>query len=294
MILIKGIILAGGNGTRLYPLTKVISKHLLPVYNKPMIYYPLSVLMLADIRDILIIATSKDIDRFKQLIGDGSKLGLRISYATQNEPSGIVDAFIIGEDFIGKDNVALILGDNIFYGSGFVPLLSKVSKRSRGATVFGYPVNDPERFGVVEFDSNRKVISLEEKPKFPKSNFAIPGLYFYDSLVTKYAKQITPSGRGELEITDLNKLYLENNQLYVQQLGRGFAWLDAGTPESLLEASQFVETIETRQGLKIACIEEIAFRKKYITKKQLANIARPLSNSEYGNYLLEVIKNNQS
>lgn len=291
MIFIKGIILAGGSGTRLYPLTKSISKHLLPVYNKPMIYYPLSVLMLAGIREILIITTSEDIDRFKQLVGDGRKLGLIISYAIQNEPRGIVDAFIIGEDFISNDNVALILGDNIFYGSGFVPLLSEVSKRKQGATVFGYPVKDPNRFGIVEFDSNKKVLSIEEKPKSPKSNFAITGLYFYDGLVSQYAKQITPSERGELEITDLNRLYLENNQLYVQQLGRGFAWLDAGTHESLLEASQFIETIETRQGLKVACIEEIAFQKDYITEKQLGDIARSISNSDYGKYLMEVIKN---
>ncbi len=284
----KGIILAGGSGTRLYPLTQVMSKQLLPIYDKPMIYYPLSVLMLAGIKDILIISTPGDIGRFENLLGDGSQLGLSLAYAVQPSPDGLAQAFIIGEDFIGDDRVAMILGDNIFYGQGFTPLLHRVAARDEGATVFAYRVKDPTRFGIVEFDANQQAISLEEKPLQPKSNFAVTGLYFYDRQVVKLAKSLKPSARGELEITDLNRKYLEQNRLRVELLGRGFAWLDTGTFDALQQAAQFVETLQNRQGFKVACPEEIAYYMHWISRQQLIELASALRNNEYGRYLLDI------
>lgn len=287
----KGILLAGGSGSRLYPLTKIVCKQLLPIYDKPMIYYPLSVLMLAGIREILIISTPEDTPNIQRLLGTGEWLGLSISYAVQESPDGLAQAFLIGETFIGKDNVCLILGDNLFYGTGFTTILNRAVSKKTGATIFAHRVKNPKRFGIVELDSNYQAVSIEEKPFNPKSDLAVTGLYFYDSTVVDLAKQITPSSRGELEITDINKLYLEKNQLSVEILGRGFAWLDTGTFESLLQASQFIETIEKRQGLKIACIEEIAYRMNYITKTDLINLANSLTNNDYRKYLLEIVEN---
>ena len=287
----KGIILAGGDGTRLYPLTKSTSKQLLPIYDKPMIYYPLSVLMLAGIKDILIISTPQDIDKFEKLLGDGSNWGIKLSYKIQLYPKGLAQAFTIGEKFIGNDNVCLILGDNIFYGQGFTSLLKKSASMKDGAVVFGYQVKDPQRFGVVEFDKNYNAISIEEKPINPKSNFAVTGLYFYDNSVLKIAKDIKPSYRGELEITSINEEYLKQDKLKVELLGRGFAWLDTGTYESLLEASLFVQTIEKRQGYKIACLEEIAYNNGWIDKDKVLKIAEPLSKNSYGRYLKELVEN---
>ncbi|PHR95426.1 MAG: glucose-1-phosphate thymidylyltransferase [Oceanobacter sp.] len=286
----KGIVLAGGSGTRLYPITKGVSKQLLPIYDKPMVYYPLSVLMLAGIRDILLISTPEDIGGYRRLLGDGSDYGIRLSYAEQPKPEGLAQAFIIGEDFIGDDSVCLVLGDNIFYGQGFTPLLQKVAARTEGATVFGYQVKDPERFGVVEFDKNKRAVSLEEKPAKPKSNYAVTGLYFYDNTVIEIARQVQPSDRGELEITSINQTYMEQGNLNVELLGRGFAWLDTGTHESLLEAGAFVETIEKRQGYKIACLEEIAFNNGWLDKKHLQRIAQTLKKNSYGQYLLQLVE----
>ncbi len=286
----KGIILAGGSGTRLYPLTKSISKQLLPIYDKPMIYYPISVLMLAGIKEILIISTPEDTPRFKQLLGNGAELGVHFSYKVQENPHGLAEAFIIGEAFIGEDDVCLILGDNIFYGHEFTFHLERVRKQLNGATIFGYNVKDPERFGVVEFGGNGKVISIEEKPTSPKSNFAITGLYFFDNQVVDIAKSVKPSARGELEITDILNGYLMRDQLRVELLGRGFAWLDTGTHETLLEASQFIEIIEKRQRLKVACLEEISYNRGYISTAQLLELAEPLKKSEYGQYLLQLVE----
>lgn len=290
----KGIILAGGSGTRLYPVTKAISKQLMPVYDKPMIYYPLSVLMLAGIRDILIITTPEDNESFKRLLGDGSEWGIELSYAVQPKPEGLAQAFIIGEEFIGDDEVCLILGDNIFYGHSLSKLLQHAAERKNGATVFGYRVSDPERFGVVEFDDNHKALSIEEKPDNPKSNFAVTGLYFYDNRVVEAAKNITPSERGELEITDLNKKYLEWGDLNVELLGRGYAWLDTGTHEAMMQAAQYVQIIEERQGYKIACLEEIAWRKEWIDEGQILAKAEELRKNGYGKYLKELVESENS
>lgn len=289
----KGIVLAGGSGTRLYPITKGVSKQLLPIYDKPMVYYPISVLMLAGIRDILVISTPDDMPGYQRLLGDGSDLGINLTYAIQPSPDGLAQAFLIGEEFIGKDSVCLVLGDNIFYGQGFTAKLREAAAREKGATVFGYQVKDPERFGVVAFDEHRRAISIEEKPKQPKSNYAVTGLYFYDNDVVEIAKQVKPSHRGELEITTVNQAYMERGDLNVELLGRGFAWLDTGTHESLLEAGHFVETIEKRQGLKVACLEEIAFHNGWLSADDLRRIGAVMSKNSYGQYLLHLAEQPQ-
>ena len=286
----KGIILAGGSGTRLYPITKGISKQLIPVYDKPMIYYPLSTLMLAGIKDILIISTPEYTPLFKQLLGDGSEWGISLTYKVQEKPNGLAEAFILGADFIGDDSVCLILGDNIYYGSGLSKLVQEAAEKIDGATVFGYHVNDPERFGVVDFDSNMKALSIEEKPENPKSNYAVTGLYFYDNTVVEKAKNLKPSDRGELEITDINKLYLDEGKLDVKLMGRGYAWLDTGTHDSMMEAASFIATIQKRQNLKVACLEEIAYRMGYISKEKLVELAQPMKKNDYGQYLLRLTK----
>ncbi len=285
----KGIILAGGSGTRLYPITISISKQIIPIYDKPMIYYPLSVLMLANIREVLIISTEEDINLYKKLLGDGSDLGMKFEYKIQPSPDGLAQAFILGEEFIGNDNVCLVLGDNIFYGENLSQILSETVKIKDGAVIFGYYVNDPKRYGVAEFDEKGNVISIEEKPNEPKSNYAVTGLYFYSNDVIQKAKKLKPSKRGELEITDLNNIYLQENRLQIKLLGRGFAWLDTGTPSSLLQASNFIETLEARQGLKAACIEEIAYRKQFIDRNQFINLIKKLEKSQYGQYLLKIL-----
>lgn len=287
----KGLILAGGKGTRLYPITKSVSKQLLPIFDKPLIYYPLSILLLANIRDILIISTPDDIGAYEKLLGDGGRIGVNFSYKVQQTPKGLADAFLVGEEFIGGDNVALVLGDNVFYGTNMTATLQRVSELERGATIFGYPVRDPREFGVVEFADDGRVISIEEKPKAPKSNFAVPGLYFYDNRVIGIAKNVKPSARGEIEITAVNNAYLEMGELYVELLGRGTAWLDTGTPKGMLKAAQFVETVQSRQGFYISCIEEIAWRKGFIDSEQLFKLAEELKSSFYGQYLRSLLEN---
>lgn len=286
----KGIVLAGGSGTRLYPITKAISKQINPIYDKPMIYYPLSILMLAGIREILIISTPRDLPLFKELLGNGENFGVKFEYAIQEKPNGLAEAFIIGEKFIGNDSCALVLGDNIFYGHGLTGMLKEAEARKKGATIFGYYVTNPQDFGVVEFDENGKVISLEEKPQNPKSNYAVPGLYFYDSTVVEKAKRVKPSKRGELEITSINEMYLQEDKLHVVNFGRGMAWLDTGTHDALLEAANFVKTIQSRQGVMVACLEEIAYRNGWISKEKVLELAKPLMKSKYGEYLVNLVK----